>query len=454
VDIIVIGMGEVGKYITSVLVGEGHNVTIIDQDQDALNAVEEGMDVLAWHGNGATLHGLTESRAAQADLLIATSNEDETNILASTMAKKMGTRKVIARVSNRDHMPGEQGVYYNFFDVDLLISPEILTAIEITKQVRSVGAIMVENFADNRIELVQLAVDKKSKLINRPLIDISPQHLFGRGIGVASILREGALLIPSGADAMVPGDEVFLVGRGENMAQIEGMFGKTRKQSAHRVMLVGGGEIGFSVARELEDRDIEVILIERDSPRADELATLLDHTTVLNGDGTNLALLEEEGAGSCDVFITVSPDDETNLMAGLLAKRLGCKKVVALVHRPDYGPIYEQLGIDAPISPRLLAARQILKYVREGEVASVSVLADGRGEILELIAPEECRIVGKPLIDVNFPRGARIGAVAGETGVFVPDGSDVIRPGNTVIVFTTPEVRPAVERLFRKPFLG
>ena len=453
-DIIVIGMGEVGKYLTSVLVGEGHNVTIVDQNQNSLTAVEEGMDVLAWHGNGATLRGLTDIRAASADLLIATSNEDETNILASIMAKKMGCRKVIARVSNRGHMPDEQGVYYNFFDVDLLISPEILTAIEINKQVRSVGAIMVENFADNRIELMQLAIDEKSKLINRPLIEISQQHLFGKGIGVAAILREGALLIPSGADAMMPNDEVFLIGRSESMGEIEEMFGKTRRQSAHRVMLVGGGEIGFSVARELEQRGIEVILIERNPVRADELAVLLDRTTVLNGDGTNLALLEEERAGNCDVFITVSPDDETNLMAGLLAKRLGCKKVVALVYRPDYGPIYEQLGIDAAISPRLLAARQILKYVREGEVASVSVLAEGRGEILELIAPEGCRIVDKPLIDVNFPRGAMIGAVAGETGVYVPGGKDTIRPGNTIIVFTTPAVRPAVERMFRKPFFG
>jgi trk system potassium uptake protein len=454
VDIIVIGMGEVGKYITSVLVGEGHNVTIVDENQSALGAVEETTDVLAWRGNGATLHGLTETRAGQADLLIATSNQDETNILASIMAKKLGAHKVIARVSNRGHMPDEQGVYYNFFDVDLLISPEILTAIEINKQVRSVGAIMVENFADNRVELMQLAIDEKSQLINRPLIEISKQHLFGKGIGVAAILRDGALLIPSGADAMVPDDEVFLIGRGSSMEEIEEMFGKTRRLSAHRVMLVGGGEIGFSVARELEQRGIEIILIERDSNRADELAKLLDHTTVLNGDGTNLALLEEEGAGKCDVFITASPDDETNLMAGLLAKRLGCQKVVALVHRPDYGPIYEQLGIDAAISPRLLAARQILKYVREGEVASVSVIAEGRGEILELVAPEECRIVGKTLMDVNIPRGMMIGAVAGETGVFVPDGKDIIRPGNTVIVFTTPAVRPAVERLFRKPLFG
>ncbi len=453
-DIIVIGVGEVGKYIASVLVSQGHSVTVVDERREVLSTVEEELDVLTWAGNGASLRALRETRAAEADLVIATSNHDETNVLACMLAKRLGARKAIARVSGRDYMPGDQGVYYTFYDVDLIISPEILTAIEMTKQVRSVGTIHVENFADNRIELVQLAVQRTSKLVNQPLIDISKQHLFGKGIGVAGILRNGALLIPSGSDAMMAGDEVFLIGRCESMEEIEQLLGRTNRQSAHRVMLVGGGEIGLSVARELERRKIEVVIIERDKQRAELLATLLDHTTVLNGDGTNLALLEEEGAGSCDVFITASPDDETNLMAGLLAKRLGCRRVVALVHRPDYGAIYEQLGVDAAISPRLLVSRQILKYVREGEVVSSSVLADGRGEILELVAPEGARIVGRPIMETSFPRGAMIGAVAGETGVFVPGGNDVIRPGSTVIVFTTPDVRPAVERLFRKPLLG
>ena len=453
-DIIVVGLGEVGKYITSVLVAEGNNVTVVDRDSAALAVVEENMDVLAWRWNGASLRALEETRAAQADLVISTSSEDESNILASIIAKHLGARRVIARVSNRDHMPNEQGVFYDYFGVDLLISPEMLTAIEITKQVRSVGAIMVENFADNRIEMMQLAIERDNPLLDRPLYDVSQEFLLGRGIGIAGILREGALLIPSGADSIQAGDEVFVVGRGESMDAVEGIFGKTRKRSAHRAMLVGGGEIGFSVARELELLNIDVVLVERDVRRADQLAEMLESTTILNGDGTNLQLLEEEGAGNVDVFIAVSPDDETNLMAGLLAKRLGCKKVVALVHRPDYGPIYEQLGIDAAISPRLLTARQIVKYVREGEVASTSVLADGRGEILEMIAAEGCRIVDKPLIDTNFPRGAMIGAVAGQSGVFVPSGSDVIRSGNTVIVFTTPQVRPQVERMFRKPLMG
>jgi len=447
-------MGEVGKHISSVLVGAGNNVTIVDLNQSALNAAEEGMDVLAWRGHGASIQTLKTIKADQADLIIAASNDDESNILACFQAKKLGAGKAIARVANREHLPDEQGIYYGLFDIDLVISPEILTAIEITRHVRSVGTLMVENFADNKIELVQLAVDDKSSLINQPLMDIAQELQFGRGIAIAAILRDGAILVPGGADSIKPQDEVYIIGRSENMAEVENLFGKSRRLAAQRVMLVGGGEIGLGVAKSLEPKNLEVTLIERDPMRANLLSEMLNHTTVLNGDGTNLALLEEEGAGACDVFIAVSPDDATNLMAGLLAKRLGCKKVLALVHRPDYRPIYEQLGIDHAISPRLLAAQQILKYVREGEVVAVSTLAGGLGYILEMTAQEGSRIVGKPLIDANIPRGAIIGAVAGEKGVFVPGGQDSIQPGNTAIVFTTPKVRPQVERLFRRPFLG
>jgi trk system potassium uptake protein len=450
-DIIVIGMGEVGRYTTSVLAAEGNNVTIVDIDPKAISDVEESMDVLAYRGHGASMRTLQAVRASQADLLIASSSVDESNILACMLAKKLGTRKVIGRVSSREHLPNDQGVYYNLFDIDLVISPEILTAIEIVKQVRSVGTVMVENFADNRIELVQLAIDQDTKLINQPLADISARYLFGKGMGVAAILRQGALLIPSGADAMQPGDEVLVIGRADGMDELDRVFGRGRRRVARRIMLIGGGEIGFTVAKSFEGKGVEVTLIERAAERAAELADLLQDTTVLTGDGTNLSLLEEEGVGNVDVFIAVSPDDETNLMAGLLAKRLGCKKVVALVHRPDYGPIYEQLGIDAAISPRLLAARQILKYVREGEVASVSVIADGRGEILELVASEGSLIVNRPLLEVNWPRGAMVGAVASTEGIVVPfKGRDTIQPGQTAIVFTTAEARPAVERMFRK----
>ncbi|MEE3235203.1 MAG: Trk system potassium transporter TrkA [Candidatus Latescibacterota bacterium] len=447
-DICVIGLGEVGRYISSVLVAEGNNVIVVDRNKAALNAVELGLDVSALAGNGATLHMLEKMRAASADLIIAASSEDESNMLACIFAKNLGTRKVVARVSKPEHLQNDQGVIYNSHGIDLIVSPEMLTATEITKHVRSIGALMLEHFADNRIELVQFAILEENKLIKHPISEISERYLSGIGVGIAAIVREGELLIPTGEDVLQELDEVFLIGSGDTIGSVGHHFGKKSRSSIQRVMIIGGGDIGLAVAKSLENLGFNVVVVERDSNRASELSVQLEKTAVIVGDGTNLSLLEEEGAGSKDVFISLSPDDETNLMAGLLAKRLGCSKVVALVHRPDYGPIYEQLGIDAAISPRLLAANQILKSVREGEVVSTSSLADGKGIIIELNAAEDSPIVNRPLSSTDFPRGAMVGAIAGEKGVFVPRGASVIRPGNTAIVFTTKEMRGRVEKMF------
>ena len=447
-DICVIGLGEVGRYISSVLVADGNNVIVVDRNRAALNAVELGLDVSTLEGNGATLYMLERMGAASADLIIAASSEDESNMLACIFAKNLGTRKVIARVSKPEHLQNEQGVLYNSHGIDLIVSPEMLTATEITKHVRSIGAVMLEHFADNRIELLQFDLREESKLLKQRISEISDQYFSGQGVGIAAIVRDGELLIPTGRDVLQASDQIFLIGPGDTVESVGDHFGKRRKISARRIMIIGGGDIGLSVAKSLEGLGFNVVVVERDSARANELAVQLEKTAVIVGDGTNLSLLEEEGAGSKDVFVSVSPDDETNLMAGLLAKRLGCSKVIALVHRPDYGPIYEQLGIDAAISPRLLASKQILKSVRQGEVVSTSSLAEGKGVIIELNAAEGSPIVNKPLSSADFPKGAMIGAVAGEAGVFVPNGESVIKAGNTAIVFTTKQMRGRIEKMF------
>ncbi len=443
-----VGLGEVGRYISSVLVGQGNNVIVVDRNKSALDSVELGMDVSGLAGNGATLHMLEKMRASSADLIIAASSEDESNMLACIFAKNLGARKVVARVSKPEHLQNDQGVIYNSHGIDLIVSPEMLTATEITKHVRSMGALGLEHFADNRIEIVQFLLKEHNKLIKHPISELSEQYFSGQGVGIAAIVRDGELLIPTGEDELQIADQIFLIGPGDTIESVGHHFGKKRNSSAQRVMIIGGGDIGLSVAKSLEYLGFNVVVVERDSSRANELSVQLEKTAVIVGDGTNLSLLEEEGAGSKDVFVSVSPDDETNLMAGLLAKRLGCSKVIALVHRPDYGPIYEQLGIDAAISPRLLAANQILKSVREGEVVSTSSLADGKGVIIELNAAEDSPVVNKPLGSTAFPKGAMVGAVAGEDGVFVPTGQSVIKAGNTAIVFTTKEMQSSVEKMF------
>ncbi|RMH70808.1 MAG: Trk system potassium transporter TrkA [Gemmatimonadetes bacterium] len=446
-NVIVIGMGEVGKHLSTVLAGEGHNVTIIDNHSEALAKAEERMDVMALHGHGCSPKVLQAANVHQADLLVAATSDDEVNMLASLTAKQLGARKAIARVSGSDYLEGNRGVYYDYLGIDLLLAPEILTAIEINRLVRSMGAITVQTFADNRVEVIQFPITANLKIINKLLKDVSlPEDCL-----IVGILRNDELIIPGGNDMILPDDDVFVIGKTESMPRIERIFGASRRGEVRRLVIVGGGQIGASIARSLENEPIEIKLIDHNRERCEELAaTLGKNVRIINGDGTNLDLLREYDIDVCDVFVAASSYDEVNLMSGLLARQLGAKKTIARVNRPDYVPIYEQLGIDATISPRLLAANHILKYVREGEVISMSIIADGKGEVLEFLVPANSKLANSPLRHINFPRGAVIGVIAGADGVFVPDGNDVIKPSHSIVIFTTPEVRPSIEKLFKK----
>lgn len=445
-NIIVIGMGEVGKHIANVLSGEEHDVRIVDSNPDVLARVSGQLDAMSMLGQGAAPRTLKQLGVERCDLLIAVTSNDEINMLACHLAKELGARKTIARISGSEYLDGGVGFYYNLLGIDLVLSPQILAAMEITKLIRSLDAVLVENFADNRVEMLQLPIKESRAVVGVPLKDLRTP----RNVLVAAILRNEEILVPSGNDSLQVDDEVFLIGRTEDIGKSEAMFGHKEATPYRKVVIVGGGDIGLGVATALEGSGHEVYLIEWNKQRCTELAEQLSDTVVINGDGTNLSLLQELGVQRADVFVTVSRRDEVNLMSALLAKELGVRKTIALVHRPDYTAIYEHLGVDATISPRRFAAAQILKYVRAGEVVSVSVLEGGKGEALEIVVPERAPIVGKPLREVNIPRGAVIGAMAGPHGVVVPTGDTVIHPGSTVIVFTTPAVRPEVEKFFAK----
>ncbi len=445
-NVIVIGMGEVGKHIAGFLASEDHNVTIIDSDQRAVAKAEENMDVMALVGQGGSTKCLRKAEAHNADLVIAVTDDDEANLLAAYVAKSLGAKKTIARVSSREYLDGESGVYHNMLGADLVICPPILSAAEISKLVRSVGAVLVENFAQNRVELIQLAMNEQLKAVGMKLKDLSmPKNTL-----IAAISRDDRLIIPSGDDEILLNDEVLIIGKIDSIPEVEDFFGKKLRGAAHKVIIVGGGEIGFSVARSLAGEELEVTLIDKDPERCRYLSEELDNVLLINGDGTDMAILEEVKVSDCDVFISaVSEGEEVNLLAGLLAKQLGARKSVVLADKPHYKELYEQIGIDAVVSPRLVAANQIMKYVRAGTVVSVTILEEGKGEILEIIAPPSARIVKKPLMDLNFPKGAIIGAIAGPDGVIVPKGSDTVPPNSTAIVFTTPQARKKVERLFK-----
>ncbi|MCA9740849.1 MAG: Trk system potassium transporter TrkA [Deferribacteres bacterium] len=449
--VIVIGMGETGKYVAAKLASEKHDIVIVDDSAANLQRAEESMDVMALLGHGASVKKLHQANAGSADLVIAVSGSNEINLLAAITAKHLGAKRAIARVDSGDYLEDDnRGFSSKLLGIDLVINTRILIANEIYKLIKSVGAIAVEDFADNRIELLEIAIDEQEKLIEKPLREL---HLPENSL-IAAILRDDEMIIPNGSDELLPGDEVFVVGAMPVIPKLEKIFGDKHQARAKKVVIIGGGDVGFAVARLLEREQMSILLIERDAERCQHLSNTLNRAVVLQGDGTDISVLRDEKIEQCDVFVAVSGDDETNMASSLLAKNLGAKKTLALVNKPDYVPLFELLGIDATVSPRIYAANKILKFARQEEVVSVSLLENGKAEILELIPVAGSQIVNKPLAEVNFPRGAVVAGVASADKVFVPRGKDQIAPGNTVVVLTKPEVRPAVERLCKKRLLS
>lgn len=444
-NIVIVGMGEVGRYISSVLVRENHNVVIIDNDVSALEQAEETLDVMVLRGHGANLKTLRQANVEEADLFIAVTDNCEVNILSALRAKELGAKRTIARVSETAYYEDERGMVAGLMGIDLLINPNALIAIEMHKIIRSSSAVAVEDFADNRIEMIQLPIGKKSPLLDKQLKDIKlPDNTL-----IAALIRDKDIIVPGGSDSIRLEDEVLFVGKIEQIPKVEKLVKRERRRYTRRVIIVGGSQVGVSLAKALERDHIEVLIIEKDRERCREIAHDLHHVAIINADGTNAHVLEEENVSSTDAFVAASDQDEVNLMASLLARDLGAPRVLALVHKPDYSPICQRLGIDSPLSPRIEVAKQVLKYSRAGQILSIAPILEGKGEFLEFLAVEGAPIVGKPIKQVGFPQSANICGVVDKKGAFVPRGDDVIEANDRVIVFTTPDNRLKVEEFFR-----
>ncbi|MDH5492502.1 MAG: Trk system potassium transporter TrkA, partial [Myxococcales bacterium] len=385
---------------------------------------------------------LDKAGVRTSDLVVAVTDHDEVNLIAALAAKQLGAKRVIARAQGDEWAQWTEGVRYGLLGVDVVINPRVLVAQEFAKIARSHGASHVVDLAQDRIELVQLDLCSP-RMTNRPLskIDMPEQTL------IAAVVRDGELFVPGGADVLLEGDRIYLIGKPGEVMNAEDHF-STRRE-ARRVVIVGGGVVGYALARDLTAQNAQVLLIEQSLARAEKLSAELDGITVVHGDGTDRALLEEEEVGTYDLFIAVTNLDEVNLMASLIAQRIGVSRTAALVQRADHIPIYRELGIEIALSPRSVASDHILRFSRTGQVHSLSVLEDGQAEVVELTAVAGCRAIATPLRRLNLPRGALLAAICRQDSVRIPHGNDEVQPGDRVILLATQSARPTVERLFR-----
>ncbi|MFW6130004.1 MAG: Trk system potassium transporter TrkA [Atribacterota bacterium] len=441
--IIIIGAGKVGSQIAQTLSAENHDVTIIDKRGDIRQDLDNNLDIMTIVGNGANVRILEQAGIKQADMLIAVTRSDEVNMIACMTAKQFNVAKKIARIRNTEYMHSNSPSKEKL-GIDFVINPERATAKEIVKLLKTPTNVSeAQDFAGGRISLFGLKIEETCKCANKKIKDIN----FGPNTLLTSIFRENKLIIPSGDDELLLDDKIYILLKRENYEDLELICNK-KSCAMQNVLILGGSNIGIQTASLLNKIGIKTKLIEVNKAKCEKIAELLPQTLVINGDGTNIDLLKEEGIETIDGFVAVTGYDEENLLVSLLAKHLGTKKVIAKISRTNYIPILERIGINAIVNPRLTTASAILRFLRRGEMISLTLLKEGGAEVIELVAHEYSKVLNKPLKSIDLPQNTIIAAIIRKEEVIIPHGEDSIIEGDKIIVFAKATELKKIEQLF------
>ncbi len=444
--VIIIGAGKVGFSMAQLLSTENHDVTIIEQSPQRQQVLEDMLDVQVIRGSGSSKSILESVGVQNADMFLAVTQFDELNMVACMLAKRYGAKTTVARVRNPEYIEIKEFSLNDLMGIDLIINPERVTAQEIAEIVKYPEAMNVDYYADGKVQLLELELTADSPLLDKEIktLDTSVPY------NIVSIIRNHTILVPSGSDVLKLGDHIHLMARTAEMKSVEKLLHfKSRK--IEQVTILGGGRTGYYLAQILEQSQpsVNIKIIEKDINIAKTLSENLNHTLVIHGDGSDHQLLEEENIATSDIFVAVTNDDKINLLCALIARNLGVKKTVCQMKRTEALPLAEQIGIDTILSPRLLTAGALLKYMRVGNVISVTLFGEERAEMLELIAQPGAIAVNKELQRVKFPHGSMVGAVLRDHQAIIPDGNFKIKPYDRLIVFSLLKSIHKIERLFK-----
>lgn len=440
---VVMGAGEVGFHLARTLSTEGHSVVVVEPNPERRVRIEEELDVAVVGGNGAHVPVLEAAQVETCDLFIAVSSSDEANLAASLLAKGMGAARCVVRVAASGEVIGHRAIYEEAFGADLLLSTQLLTTTRILNLIRGHNTMAVEYFADGKVQLRKVAVEEGSLLTRKPLRELElPENSL-----VAAFFRGDELIIPGGDDRARVGDEALILGTTGVIAQVERRV-CPRPSVLGTVVVVGGGVTGTTVGRALEGLDVAVKIIEKDRARARELSTRFPDFQILHGDATDLSLLKAERIGGEGSFVALTGNDETNLMACMLAQELAIPLVVPLVQRSETFELWRRLGLTRVFSPRILAYERIHEYVESGYSSNIVSLQRGEAVVLERRLQEASPAAGVTLMDINPPRGLIVGAVVRGRKVFVPRGKDRLEAGDLVILFVHKDELDTVQLLF------
>ncbi len=441
--VIIIGAGKVGIQIAQTLSAENHDVTIIDKRDDIRQDLDSNLDIMTIVGNGANVRILEQAGIRESDMLIAVTRIDEVNMIACMTAKQFNVTKTIARIRNTEYMYSNS-LSKEKLGIDFVINPERATAKEIVKLLKTPSNVCeARDFASGKISLFGLKIEEDCPFVNKKIKNIS----FGAHTLIIAIFRGDNLIIPSGEDEILVNDKIYLLIKKENYTDLE-LFCPKKTSIMQSVIILGGSDIGIQTASFLNKLNIKTKLIEMNKQKCEKIAELLPQTLVINGDGTNIELLKEEGIETIDGFVAVTGYDEENLLVSLLAKHLGTKKVIAKISRTNYIPILEKIGINAVVNPRIITASAILRFLKQGELISQTLLKEGEAEVIELIAQKGSKIINKNLKTISLPANSIIGAIIRKGEIIIPHGEDFINEGDKVIIFTKITEIKKIEQLF------
>ncbi len=444
-NIIIAGDGEMGSHLAKLLSKEDHDITLINPNSDFLEAVSNDADILTLEGDAVKLSVLQKAKVEKADLFISVMHIENPNVVACILAKKLGAKRCIARVSNIENLEPANKKIFNDLGIDNLVSPEGIAAIEIVKLIKQTAADEIFEFSEGKLSLFSIKLDERALVINKSLQEIVKER-GEMGFRAVAVVRKGETIIPNGNTRFQLGDLAYMITKPKGIENILEMGGRS-KQKMNNVMLVGGGRIGTNVALNLEDK-VNLKLVEIDKERCFLLSDKLHNTLIINGDIRDLKLLEDENISSMDAFISVTRDSETNILTCLLAKKYGVKKTIALIENIDFIDVAHNVGIDTIINKKLIASSYIERFALGVGVESIKLLSGVDAEVLELIVAEGSYITKKIIADLDLPENAIIGGLIRNNVAMITRGSTKIEAGDKVIVFSLPSCVRNVSKLF------
>jgi len=444
--IIIVGAGVIGINLARTLSEENHEVYLIERDEATARKVDEKLDVKVVVGNGADPDTLKEAGAESADMVIAVTLSDETNLVVCSLASAFGTKQMIARVRNAS-LNLALGVFgYDKFHINETINPEEVAAYSILKAVETPGAREVADFSSGRILLRAFDIPLNSPLCGQKIGELR-EEAFPWPFLIVAIIRNSEVLIPKGNTIIEPSERIYVLLPSTSVSEFL-TFVDPAIRKPKKVIIYGASKIGEKVAQEISAYIKDVVLLEEDIQWAEEVAGRLEAVRVINGAGSEADILKEAGIEAADAFIAVSENDHSNLVSAVLAKKMGAKTTIITTQQPDYATIVRALDIDVIINPRFLAVDQILRLVRGKGISAITKFMERDAEALELVAEKDSPITQGPIKKINIPKNAIIGAICRDSEVFLANGESCIQEGETVIVFCQENAAKKIQALF------